>query len=115
MTLPHRLRRRAQAQDGFTMIITIGVMFVTGLLLVAAFTVANGDVHTSQRSTLEKQAYYAALAGVQQYESLLQSEPNYWQNCKSVESNVPEASAETYARKAVARTARNGRSSRPSA
>ena len=71
------------------MIIAIGVMFVTGLLLVAAFTVANGDVHSSHRSTLEKQAYYAALAGVQQYESLLQGEPNYWQNCKSLENKSP--------------------------
>ena len=30
------------------MIIAIGVMFVTSLLLVAAFTAANGDVHNSQ-------------------------------------------------------------------
>jgi Tfp pilus assembly protein PilX len=107
MTLPHRFRQRAQSQDGFTMIIAVGVMFVTGLLLVAAFTVANGDVHTSQRSTLEKQAYYAALAGVQQYESLLQSEPNYWQNCKTVENKVPEAAAETYVVKPVPATSQS--------
>ncbi len=86
MRLIHRLR----AQDGFTMIIALGVMFVTGLILVAAFTVANGDVHSSHRSTLEKQAYYAALAGIQQYEATLQSEPNYWQTCKTLKSRVPE-------------------------
>ena len=72
------------------MIIALGVMFVTGLILVAAFTVANGDVHSSHRSTLEKQAYYAALAGVQQYEAALQSEPNYWQSCPTLKSRVPE-------------------------
>ena len=89
MSLLHRLR----AQDGFTMIIALGVMFVTGLILVAAFTVANGDVHSSHRSTLEKQAYYAALAGIQQYEAALQSEPNYWQTCTTLKSRVPEGNS----------------------
>ena len=78
------------------MIIALGVLFVTGLVLVAAFTVANGDVDNSRHSTLEKQAYYAALAGIQQYEAQLQSEPNYWQNCKTLESPVPEMSSENY-------------------
>jgi hypothetical protein len=86
------------------MIIAIGVMFVTSLILVAAFTVANGDVHSSHRSTLEKQAYYAALAGVQQYEAKLQSEPNFWQTCKNLESEVPEMKVETYVVKPVPAT-----------
>ena len=37
--------RPAPLEAGFTMIIAIGVMFVTSLLLVAAFTAANGDIH----------------------------------------------------------------------
>ena len=78
-----------RAQDGFTMIIAIGVMLVTSLLLVAAFTVANGEVQASHVNLAQKQAYYAALAGVQQYEYLLQANPDYWQTCNSVESNVP--------------------------
>jgi Tfp pilus assembly protein PilX len=77
-----------RAQDGFTMIIAIGVMFVTSLLLVAAFTIANGDVQNSYTSTAQKQAYYSALAGVQQYEYLLQANPDYWQTCSKVESNA---------------------------
>jgi Tfp pilus assembly protein PilX len=104
MTLPHRALSRLRAQEGFTMIIAIGVMFVTSLVLVAAFTVANGDVHSSHRSTLEKQAYYAALAGVQQYEATLQSEPNYWQSCKTIENAVPEASVQSYVVKPVPAT-----------
>jgi Tfp pilus assembly protein PilX len=90
-------RRLLAAQDGFTMIIAIGVMFVTSLLLVAAFTVANGDVQLSRTDTSQKQAYYAALAGVQQYEYLLQANPNYWQTCKGPASTVPEESQESYA------------------
>jgi Tfp pilus assembly protein PilX len=101
MILPHL---RLRAQDGFTMIIAIGVMFVTALILVAAFTVANGDVHNSRRSTLEKQAYYAAIAGIQEYEVLLQSEPNYWQNCKNVEKEVPEGASQSYVVKPVPAT-----------
>ena len=85
-----------RAQEGFTMIIVIGVMFVTSLLLVAAFTVANGEVQNSHVSLVQKQAYYAALAGVQQYEYLLQANPNYWQNCSTPESKVPEEAGARY-------------------
>jgi type II secretory pathway pseudopilin PulG len=97
-------RSRAAAEDGFTMIIAIGVMFVTGLLLVAAFTVANGDVHNSKRDATEKMAYYAALAGIQQYEYQLQANPNFWQTCKKLESNVPAESQESYVVTAVPAT-----------
>lgn len=78
------------------MIIAIGVMFVTSLLLVAAFTVANGDIHLSHNDTTQKQAYYAALAGVQQYEYLLQSNPDYWETCEQPKSTVPEEANERY-------------------
>jgi hypothetical protein len=89
-------RLRARAQDGFTMIIAVGVMFVTALLLIAAFTVTNGDVHLSRADTSQKQAYYAALAGVQQYEHFLQSNPDYWQKCESPTSTVPEEPTEKF-------------------
>jgi hypothetical protein len=87
---------RSRREDGFTMIIAIGVMFVTGLLLVAAFTIANGDAHNSHHSTTEKMAYYAALAGIQQYESKLEAEPNFWQTCTKLESTVPAEKEESY-------------------
>ena len=69
------VRTRARAQDGFTMIIAIGVLFVATLLMVAAFTAANGDIHLSERDATNKQAYYAALAGIQEYEYHLQTQP----------------------------------------
>lgn len=78
------------------MILAIGVMFVTSMLLVAAFTVANGEVQASRNSTTQKQAYYAALAGIQQYEYKLEAEPDFWQTCESIESSVPEESSERY-------------------
>jgi len=94
--LDRRLRAQARSEGGFTMIIAIGVMLVTSLLLVVAFAAANGDIHLSHKNTLQKQAYYAALAGVQEYEYLLQSNPNYWETCKQPESTVPEEASERY-------------------
>lgn len=89
-------RLRPAAQDGFTMIIAIGVMFVTSLLLVAAFTVANGEILSTRNDSTQKQAYYAALAGVQQYEYKLQANPNYWATCEAPTSSVPEEASEKY-------------------
>jgi hypothetical protein len=91
-----RVGARALAQEGFTMIVAIGVMFVTSLLLVAAFTVANGDIHLSHIDTTQKQAYYAALAGVQEYEYRLQANPDYWQSCEQPKSTVPAEANERY-------------------
>lgn len=87
---------RARAEGGFTMIIALGVMFVTSLMMVAAFTVANGDTHLSKIDTTQKQAYYAALAGIQEYEYLLQANPDYWQTCEAPKRVVPEEANERY-------------------
>jgi hypothetical protein len=78
------------------MIIALGVMFVTSLLLAAAFTVVEGEIMTTHRDTSTKQAYYAALAGVEEYQYLLQANPDYWESCEAPKSSVPEASTETY-------------------
>lgn len=78
------------------MIIAIMVMFVSSLLLVAAFTAAEGDVHNSHTDQTQKQAYYAALAGVQEYEYSLESNPNYWQSCPAPSGTVPGEKEESY-------------------
>jgi Tfp pilus assembly protein PilE len=88
-------RIRAE-ESGFTMIIAIGVLFVATLLMVAAFTVANGDIHLSARDAANKQAYYAALAGIQEYEYHLQTNPDYWETCEAPASIVPETATESY-------------------
>jgi Tfp pilus assembly protein PilX len=79
ISLGHRLR----AQDGFTMFVAMGVLLVTSALLAAAFTAALSDSHLSRADTTQKQAYYAALAGVQQYEYKLQANPAYWTSCEA--------------------------------
>lgn len=89
------MRRRAD-ERGFTMLIAIGVMFVASLLLAAAYTALEGEIFTTHRDTQEKQAYYAALAGVQEYQYLLQADPDYWEGCESIKSTIPEEKNETY-------------------
>jgi Tfp pilus assembly protein PilX len=89
------LSRRIRSEErGFTMIIAIGVMFVTSLLLVAAFTAANGDVQNSRLNVDQKRAYYAAIAGIQEYENQLQANPNYWQSCPTPKGEVPGEATE---------------------
>jgi len=78
------------------MIIAMLVMLVTSLLLVAAFTAANGDVHQSHTDLTQKQAYYAALAGVQEYEYKLEANPNIWETCPPTEGAVPGETSESY-------------------
>jgi hypothetical protein len=80
----HKLSRSLAAfrgQEGITMIVAIGVMFVTSLLLVATFTAANGEIHLSSTDTSQKKAYYAALAGIENYENHLTEDGNYLTYC----------------------------------
>jgi Tfp pilus assembly protein PilX len=93
ISLTDRVATRARSQAGFTMIVTLGVMLVSSLLLVTAFTAANGDIHLSHEDATQKQAYYAALAGVQEYEYKLQANPDYWQTCTEPEVNLPNEEA----------------------
>lgn len=85
-----RNRLKPTADAGFAMIVAIGVMFVSGLLVVAAFTAAQGDITLSHRDSSGKRAYYAALAGIQDYEYQLEENPDYWESCESPSGNVRE-------------------------
>ncbi len=78
------------------MLVALGVMLVASLLMVAAFEAAQGDIHLSHKDTLQKQAYYAALAGVQEYEYHLQANPNYWETCAAPANTVPTQETERY-------------------
>jgi Tfp pilus assembly protein PilX len=92
---PSRLNPRGE--DGFTMIVALGVMLVTSLLLVAAFTATNGDVRLSHVDTQQKQAYLAAVAGVQEYEHKLQTNADYWETtCEGPAGKVPGEAFESY-------------------
>jgi hypothetical protein len=83
--------RSAGREDGFTMIIALGVMFVTSLLLAVVFVAANGDIGLTRTDTAQKKAYYAAMAGISTYKYHLASEPNYWKKCPTIANAKEEA------------------------
>jgi Tfp pilus assembly protein PilX len=79
-TSPSKLLHR---EDGVTMIIVISVMFITSLLLVAAFTAASGEIHLTKTDRAQKKAYYAAEAGIEDYEYHLTQDGDYLSYCAS--------------------------------
>ncbi len=89
-SIARALRRSLAAQDGFTLIMALGVMFIAAILMAVAFKAATSDVRLSHDDATQKQAYYAALAGVQEYEYHLQSNPDYWQTCATPSGSLKE-------------------------
>jgi hypothetical protein len=83
---------KARAEEGFTMIMTvIGVTLIV-LLAAVAVTAVNGDAQLSGHDLSRKQAYEAALAGVNEYAFHLHAEPNYWEKCtEAVPKGQPTA------------------------
>jgi hypothetical protein len=78
------------------MIIALGVMLVTALLMTAAFVGAEGDIHLSRTDTTQKEAYYASLAGVQEFEYQMQLNPDYWETCAKPTNKLPQESGSSY-------------------
>jgi hypothetical protein len=75
---------RLQSEAGFTMAIVMGVLLLTSTLGLAAWAAGRGDIRTSQFSKDRKQAYAAAEAGVNWYQSRLSADNAYWSKCTSV-------------------------------
>ena len=81
-----RLRDRLGAlssEDGFTMIIALGVLMMTALLITLAFVAVEGDTKLTNRDVLNKKAYYAAQAGLNDYLYHLTQDGNYLTYCTS--------------------------------
>jgi Tfp pilus assembly protein PilX len=74
---PFSLRR----EDGISLILVLGVMLVASMLMVAAFTSANGEIHSTASDTAQKKAYYAAEAGIENYEYHLTQDGDYLSYC----------------------------------
>ncbi len=74
-------RLRLSGEDGFTMLIALGVLAVTALLLAAVWIAVDGDVHQNQHDLDAKRAYFAASAGVNAFLYQLNQNPDYWDTC----------------------------------
>ncbi len=77
------------SESGFTLIVALGVLLVSSLLMTAAFVAAEGDIHLTQGDTASKKAYYAALAGVEDYEYHLTQDGNYLNYCTTPKPENP--------------------------
>jgi hypothetical protein len=85
-----RARRRAAGEEGFTMLLAIGILSVCLLLAVAGYTAVQGDVHVSQHDLDGKRAYAAAEAAANAYLYQLNQNPNYWSTCANdTQSTTP--------------------------
>ena len=71
------------------MIVALGVMLVTSVLLVGVFTATSGETHLTSTDTSQKKAYYAAVAGVEDYEYHLTQDGNYLSYCTEPPSANP--------------------------
>jgi hypothetical protein len=72
---------KARAEDGFTMIMTVIGTTVVVLLAAVAVVTVNGDAQISGRDLSRKQAYEAALAGINEYAFHLHANSAYWSEC----------------------------------
>jgi Tfp pilus assembly protein PilX len=82
------IRARAAADGGFSLVLVLSVMLVTGLLLTAGFSAVNNSVGLTNTSASHTKAYYGALAGVQEYDYELEANPDYWETCESPSGEV---------------------------
>jgi hypothetical protein len=83
---------KAENEEGFTMIMTVIGITLIALLAAVAVTAVNGSAQITGRDIARKQAYEAALAGINEYSFHLHANPSYWTECtKAVPSG--EASA----------------------
>lgn len=63
------------------MLLTLGVLTVTSMLLVAAFTSSQGEIQLTNTDIAAKKAYYAAQAGISDYMYHLTQDGNYLTYC----------------------------------
>lgn len=92
------------------MVLAIGMMFLVTVLSVAAFVAVQGDTQSTYNDSLQKQAFQAAQAGIQQYLFDLDQNNQYWTQCVPTPANgvnnagstantraVPGSTTESYA------------------
>ena len=86
-----RLRDRLSSEDGFTIIIALGVLVVTSLLAAAAYAAVQADAPLAQRDLSGKRAYYAARAGLNEFLYELNQNPKLWETCPQQPTKTPIA------------------------
>ncbi len=88
-------RLNIRSERGVSMIVMLGVLTVTSILIVAAYTAGIGEVRLTSTDVQSKRAYYAAQAGVSEYASHLAQDSNYLTYCTSPSPANPALNQES--------------------
>jgi len=81
-----RVRARAAADEGYTMIAVVGAIALVTLLVGAAVAATQSDLGLVRRDLDDKRAYAAAQAGIADYSFHLNNDNGYWARCTTVPS-----------------------------
>jgi type II secretory pathway pseudopilin PulG len=96
---------KARDESGFTMIMTVIGITLIALLAAVAVTAVTGSAQVTGRDIARKQAYEAALAGINEYAFHLHTNSGYWAECtkaaKSGEESALNQKGSTANRRAV--------------
>ncbi len=92
---------RLRAEEGFTMIIALGLLAFVLAISTAIFLTTAGEVHTTQHDIEGKRAYGAAQAALSTFLYEMNQNPNYWSTCaddyQSTATAIPgAATSESY-------------------
>jgi hypothetical protein len=87
------------------MVAVLITLLITSALLAAAFAAASGDIKLTSTNLNSKNAYNAAVAGIDAFQHHLDVAPNYWTECKTASNvSVPGSINETYSYQIVPAT-----------
>jgi hypothetical protein len=94
-----KLQVRLAGEEGFTIMLALGVLVVTSLLAAGAYAAVQADAPLAQRDLSGKRAYYAARSGLAEFSYELSQNPNLWQKCPSqpVKTQIAPNSGKTTA------------------
>ena len=95
--------RRLRENEGYTVAVAVGAMFLVSILTAATLAATNGDLHLTRNDLDHKRAYAAAQAGIADYAFHLTTDTGYWAKCTSVPSpNAVNLQGSTTKRRSVA-------------
>jgi Tfp pilus assembly protein PilX len=98
--------RSVREEDGFTVAVAVGAMFLISILTAAALAATNGDLHLTRNDLDHRRAYAAAQAGIGDYAFHLSADTGYWAKCTSVPTpNAVNQQGSTANRRSVAGSA----------
>ena len=70
--------RRLREDEGYTVAVAVGAMFLVSILTAATLAATNGDLHLTRNDLDHKRAYEAAQAGIADYAFHLSTDTGYW-------------------------------------